>query len=438
MAAGNSTNGSNGGALRRVRRACLAGATVLAGLGAGCDDGGTTGSSGPQGPVEVTVRTFAPIEANASWVAYQDGDGPWQVVDGLGGRYVFPIASGRYGVAIVCAPTEPGASTSATVVHALVTEADTLRARCTTAAHDASVKGQVVGLAMGDDVAVSFATGSGYPTSTTPTFTAKLVTGTTDVVMRRRNGALVDYAIERALSFGNGSQWAASVASAVPGASGSATVTGALAADAPFLAGWFTTAGGVTVGTYASSLEAWSGPPASLLAPNDVQAARVNAGSPNTDAGRRSAIAYVHEVADVELALPSPVAGPTVLVVAKAPYVRLSAEFPDVAGDAVFSLYHRVAGGASRSWDERITTGYLEATGAATFETTSLSGLPGFDDAWGIASGGTVTWLSSVATSNRGPAGVLASSSVEEGAPPTGAEPGLVVTDVQRSGQVVP
>lgn len=420
---------------RALRGARFAGAVALAALGTGCDDGG---AKGPEGPVEVTVRTFAPIEANATWVAYQDGDGPWQVVDGLGGRYVFPIASGRYGVAIVCAPTEPGASKSTRVIHALATELDTVRVRCTTAAHDASVKGQVVGLAAGDDVAVAFATGSGYPTSATPSFTTKLVTGMSDVVLRRRNGTLVDYAIERAQSFGNGSQWAASVASDVPGASAAAVVTGALASDAPFLAGWFTTAGGVTVGTYSPTLDAWWGPPASLLAANDVQAARVNAGSPNTDDGRRSAMAYVHEVADVELPLPSPLAAPTILVAAKSPYVRLSATFPDVSGDAVLSVFHRVVGGASVTWDERVTTGYLEAAGTTAFETTSLGGVPGFDEAWGIAAGGTVSWLSTVATSNRGAEGALAATSLGEGAPPTGTEPGLLVTEVQRSGQLVP
>lgn len=45
--------------------------------------------------------------ANAGLVAYQDGDGPWQLVTGTGGNYTFTVASGRYGLAVVCDRTSP-------------------------------------------------------------------------------------------------------------------------------------------------------------------------------------------------------------------------------------------------------------------------------------------------------------------------------------------
>jgi hypothetical protein len=45
--------------------------------------------------------------ANAGLVAYQDGDGPWQVVTGTGGNYTFTVTSGRYGLAVVCDRTAP-------------------------------------------------------------------------------------------------------------------------------------------------------------------------------------------------------------------------------------------------------------------------------------------------------------------------------------------
>jgi len=42
--------------------------------------------------------TAAPV----SWIAYQDGDEPWQTVRVGGNRYRLPIRSGRFGLALVC------------------------------------------------------------------------------------------------------------------------------------------------------------------------------------------------------------------------------------------------------------------------------------------------------------------------------------------------
>ncbi len=42
--------------------------------------------------------TAAPV----SWIAYQDGDQPWQAVRVEGNRYRLPIRSGRFGLALVC------------------------------------------------------------------------------------------------------------------------------------------------------------------------------------------------------------------------------------------------------------------------------------------------------------------------------------------------
>ncbi|MBK7071478.1 MAG: hypothetical protein IPH44_04160 [Myxococcales bacterium] len=64
----------------------------------------------PEGTVAITVlRSLAfPDEPFAAQVvAYQDGDGPWQLAQGGGGHYVAAIAGPRYGVVVACEETAP-------------------------------------------------------------------------------------------------------------------------------------------------------------------------------------------------------------------------------------------------------------------------------------------------------------------------------------------
>lgn len=79
---------------------------------------GKVQGSGPDaGPVLIDATVPATITlhnaigngqtANAAVAAVQDGDGPWQVITGTGGTYTFPVASGRYGLAVVCDRTAP-------------------------------------------------------------------------------------------------------------------------------------------------------------------------------------------------------------------------------------------------------------------------------------------------------------------------------------------
>ncbi len=74
--------------LRAFTRACwIASAAFVL----GCSAGGLAFTTDVRG-------TAAPV----SWIAYQDGDGPWQTVPVDGHRYRLPIRSGRFGLALVC------------------------------------------------------------------------------------------------------------------------------------------------------------------------------------------------------------------------------------------------------------------------------------------------------------------------------------------------
>jgi hypothetical protein len=77
-------------------------------------------------PTDVTLETqihrAGPPES-LPWVAYQDGDGPWQTLSGQDGRYVFPVRdpAGRYTLATAC--TNPAMqNTRIQLIHATAAE----------------------------------------------------------------------------------------------------------------------------------------------------------------------------------------------------------------------------------------------------------------------------------------------------------------------------
>jgi hypothetical protein len=104
---------------------------IFALLAVGCDGGATTSGDGgaPLGAgtrITLTNVTAAPV-SNLSWVAFQDGDGPWQTVDGKAGVYVFTVRGPRYGLAFVC---DRAGWLSGEVLHATVAELPSLATSC--------------------------------------------------------------------------------------------------------------------------------------------------------------------------------------------------------------------------------------------------------------------------------------------------------------------
>jgi hypothetical protein len=102
----------------------------------GCDGGGSTspdgGASLPPdgggGTGRVTLTDVTPPGGSPlQWVAFNDGDGPWQTLDGASGVYSFSVKSGRYGLAFVCSlPRGFGGE----VVHATAAELTALTIDC--------------------------------------------------------------------------------------------------------------------------------------------------------------------------------------------------------------------------------------------------------------------------------------------------------------------
>lgn len=118
-------------------------------------------------PTTVTLETRlyrAGAPQNLPWVAYQDGDGPWQALNGQGGRYVFSVRDpgGRYALAVACAnPALQNARVR--TVHATLRELSTPTVNCHFPRDSAEVR-TVSGIVshFGDaDWAVIQVTGSG-------------------------------------------------------------------------------------------------------------------------------------------------------------------------------------------------------------------------------------------------------------------------------------
>jgi hypothetical protein len=85
-------------------------------------------------PTTVTLETRlyrAGSPENLPWVAYQDGDGPWQALGGQGGRYAFTVRDpgGRYTLAAAC--TNPALQNARVqTLHATVAELNTPALNC--------------------------------------------------------------------------------------------------------------------------------------------------------------------------------------------------------------------------------------------------------------------------------------------------------------------
>jgi hypothetical protein len=99
-------------------------AALALGDGAACsgDAGGNAARR-----VTLTGRGDGGVPIALSWVAFQDGDGPWQRATDTGGVYTFEAPSGRYTAAFVC--NVPGGGLGE-IIAATVAELDTIQIPC--------------------------------------------------------------------------------------------------------------------------------------------------------------------------------------------------------------------------------------------------------------------------------------------------------------------
>jgi hypothetical protein len=365
-------------------------ALLAAGLLAACN--GTAGKPASDGAPEGSASAFSVALTNTAatatgglaWVAFQDGDGPWQSVEGAGGVYSFEAPSGRYGLAFVC---DLGDFVPGEIVHASVAELPALTTSCNPAAAQGAqhLRGAVRGLAAGGQLSIS-AGGSSVevsaPIGAPPPdgYDLELPIDVYDVVgvafeSARPSKALIahDVSIKGEATLDLDFTRAASLVEqpvTVTGAAGEVSTVVRLTTARGTIAEWL-----LTPATYAGLRE-------SDLGPDDIQEVTVSASAPSgTTFLERGVVLGVRAPRPLSVTLPPAFWSAKLGMVPGAPYLRPRASFEPYP-DAV--LYQVMASAATptggRGWLVILGAGWLGAR--KSYDFPDFSGVRGFQARW--------------------------------------------------------
>ena len=406
------------------------------GNGDGIDGGGPLDSAPDAGPATVTLSvgdSALPVEA--ALVAYQDGDGSWQILAAADGTYQFVSELGHYAIAVVCVPDAGGPRVH--VFRALASDTSTLFYNCPSSSREADFDGTVSGLEGEEYAALSFGSEGDWVGNGPYHFLTAPGTGDALAVRNRGLGAVI---VRRGITVEvNDSVFDFDMASAVPMEFPSASVVDYQDQEDLVLGSVFQTERGTAddlmrgeMGPLPPWFGSWNAAPTSLLSPRDIHHVIVAAGA----SPRRLLRAFVHEAGDVTLALPGPTDEPAVTAAAVSPYVRLASDLPSAAGISAYELSFDDGNPADPFWSVLATKGWITAAGVDALETPDLSGLGGWDAAWGIETGNTVTWTMTAMTSNRGAGGLLDAHAAARGVPPPAGLDGVQIGSSIHSGEI--
>ncbi|HXU83904.1 MAG TPA: hypothetical protein VN914_21060 [Polyangia bacterium] len=341
------------------------------------------------------------------WVAFQDGDGPWQVIEGTGRTYSFLAPSGRYGVAFVCGRSGPRGE----VVHATTAELLALRAFCDPGDGGPlyKVTGTLRGVPAGDKATVQLSSrdrlSATMVSSDAGSYQGQAQAGLYDlmgvafhdmvtdrVVMRRAVTIKAEDTLD--LDFQGPDSHSLIVA---PLTIGGLTPEALEAID-----GW------VEVRTGRGSSINWRVPAplnhveqypslaAGELDPGDLQQLKLVARrSGGSKIFSRAVIRLVRSPAPLELALPPPFTAEVTKPTAAEP--RLRTGFAPYDGALYYQLFAGVRGrnpGFEREWRATFTAAWL--AGGTSYALPDFSGLPGFDRGWSLQAGDYL-WVESTA-----------------------------------------
>ncbi len=430
--------------------------TTLVVSGAGCggdDDGGGSadagrgGDSGPAdaaGPATITVHTYdGPYPSAITLLAYQDGDGAWQLVDGGGGTYSFTVESGRYTVALVCDLTANNGNTNVRTMRLLTSDATELAFQCPWHERTASFTGSVTGQVSGDNTGINLGTARVFANFAEPDYTAMVLGGHAELLASRydSDGILLRMIIERdfIVSDGGARDFALGAGGFAPVVN-QAEVTGVLEGETTSLDdGFFTHGGEYAYLGYIDEMN-WAGVPTSELEPDDIHVESVFAGSFDDDTYRK-AFALLHDPADITLALPAPGADPTVTVGDTSPYVQVHFEPARASAHLFYALHFNQTDGPRAEWQDAASSGWLD--GGYPIDTPDLSGLDGWNPDWEIHAGMTLNLTAFSYASDTSVAHLLDALAMTDapgsfaGAPVTGLD-GLSFTRTTWSGDLLP
>lgn len=402
--------------------------------------GGDGGQADASGPATVTVRSYdGPLPSNIALVAYEDGEGAWQVAEGGGGVYTFEVASGRYAVATVCDQTALDRGILIRTYRLLTSDTTELSIGCPWHQRTGAVSGSVTGLESGDTVFINLGTEIKSVSFADPTYEAMILPGRVDLVATRQNSSFdpLRMIIRRGVTLSDGpvSTFDLGAGGFVPVVHDLA-ITGAVEGETYSSSALFTSRGALgNLGDL--GLTEWAGVPTAELEADDVHVVEADTDFDNY----REVFAFTHETKNMSLALPPPGDDATVSVIDTAPYVRLGYQPARKADHRLYALkYHQVEGPPA-VWTDYVTTSWLDAGLAA--ETPDLSGLDGWNSDWELEAGMTVS-LTSISYGSDGSVATLMDGLALRdtppgywGAPVTGLD-GLVYTTTWWEGDVLP
>lgn len=298
-----------------------------------------------------------------------------------------------------------------------------------------SVSGQVLGVASGDEYAVSAGHGTtvswAYPDDTYGVGTDP---GATDVVLRRTNGTAVDFVVVRDLDLTVDISLDLDLASAFDAIPSTVTVTGGAGDDTLRVDAAFLTPSGTQM-LLRQPPSAWSGVPSDQLRPHDLQI--VSAVASLYPVRSRVARAYLHEAADLTLAVPPPLSAPIVERIDEEQdvgwrrYARARVTIDREPDVQLYAL--RMSDPDEDSpWTDLATAGWLDLSGDV-IETPDLSHLDGWDhdpmNGWGVDLGdNSLSWTLTGYRSNRTVGDVVDALGLLEGMVMTGDEEGFELT----------
>ncbi len=384
----------------------------------------------------VLVRTFRNNQPTpADFVAFQDGDRPWQVAQGTGGQYTLNVTdnAGRYGVAIVCVNNTT--DVNVTIYHATTDELSEINHECEAPPPQnlVTVSGTVSGLGGNEVANISLDGGFGFAYSGVP-YSLQVPPGTYDLIATKGTFAQEGLSINKVfircdvavtsdttinIDFNSPDAFDPETRNAVINGVASGEEFGG---RVTFLSNRETSAlMGMTTGT-ANTFQ-FAGIPTNRQVGNDIYHLSATSLS-STDS--RYINRFFKAPADLSIVLPPHFGNATVTVAATTPYTRFTASW-SVYPDA--QAYVLDFGGATgrrtllrpaavpsrrsrqevseRNWFVGLSVGWLG--GQSGYTLPDFSGLSGWNNAWGFQAGsGEVSWEVGAIASNRTLADIVA------------------------------
>ena len=383
-------------------------ALVCAACGGGdapAGDAHSADGATPDGPPPATV-TLATTDYGtprpATLVAFQDGDGAWQVATaGPGAIYTRTITTGRFGIATVCHHPTPLDLVDVRVVYARTDELTSEAIDCRLGPSSVAVTGTVTGLAPGDRWQVTFGTTSYGGTTTTYAaqvrpatyrpFAARLdAAGNMVAVLRLpRRDISAATVLDLDLSIGVALERHA------------VTVNGLVAGETVDTYTYL----GDDSGTYVELDEAdegsWPTLPASQSAPGDLYDVWANAVS---GTGQTRFVGRTVATGADQSFSPPPGLVTTGATLASTTPVRLQATVDRVApafGYTLWAFQFSAPAGVARTFAVAMTAGRAGTAATLTIAHPDLSGVPGWDPAWSLQTGDDVSWNVGAGWSNQ-------------------------------------